>query len=56
MSKSNNKKLNFKEKLTDDNLDLSLCSLETVPVKEIVLKSFKLVSALFIIHILYDIK
>lgn len=32
---STNKKLNFKEKLDEDNLDLSLCSLETVPVKEI---------------------
>lgn len=30
------KKLNIKEKLTDDNLDLSVCSLDTVPVKEIV--------------------
>ncbi len=38
MSKNNAKKLNFKEKLNDDNLDLSLCNLETVPVKDIVLK------------------
>ena len=41
------KKINFKEKLTDDYLDLSLCGLETIPVKEIVvfalfLKFFKI--------------
>lgn len=36
MSKPAKKKLNMKEKLIDDNLDLSVCSLETVPVKEIV--------------------
>ncbi len=37
------KKLNFKEKLDDDNLDLSLCSLELVPVKEIVRKQFSFI-------------
>jgi hypothetical protein len=36
------KKLNLKDKLTDDNLDLSLCSLETVPIKEIVILLFVL--------------
>lgn len=38
MSKSGvgKKKLNIKEKLTDDSLDLSVCSLEAVPIKEIV--------------------
>ena len=35
MSKSS-KKINFKEKLIDDCLDLSLSGLESVPVKEIV--------------------
>ncbi len=29
-------KLNLKEKLDEDHLDLSLCTLESVPVKEIV--------------------
>lgn len=29
------KKINYKEKLNDDTLDLSMCSLELVPVKEI---------------------
>jgi hypothetical protein len=33
---SKNAKLNLKEKLDDENLDLSVCELETVPVKEIV--------------------
>lgn len=32
------KKINMKEKLDEDSLDLSLCSLEKVPVKEIVTK------------------
>ena len=38
MSKTNTvvKKLSVKEKLDEDNLDLSLCSLELVPVKDIV--------------------
>ena len=35
-SNANKSKLNLKEKLTDDNLDLSLSGLEVVPVKEIV--------------------
>jgi len=35
---SKNAKLNLKEKLDDENLDLSVCELETVPVKEIVKK------------------
>ena len=35
-NKTLKKKLNFKEKLNEDHLDLSLCSLETVPIKEIV--------------------
>lgn len=29
-------KLNLKEKLDEDSLDLSLCTLDSVPVKEIV--------------------
>ncbi len=29
-------KINVKEKLDEDNLDLSMCNLKTVPVKEIV--------------------
>ena len=33
---SKNSKINLKEKLDDDNLDLSVCQLETVPVKDIV--------------------
>ena len=37
MSKTSGKgKLNLKEKLTDDYLDLSMCGLDTIPVKEIV--------------------
>ncbi len=32
------KKINFKEKLDEDNLDLSLCSLDIIPIKEIVCK------------------
>ena len=35
-------KLNLKEKLDDDKLDLGMCQLETVPVKEIVNIIFKL--------------
>jgi len=34
------KKINVKERLTDDSLDLSLSGLELVPVKEIVIKFF----------------
>jgi hypothetical protein len=34
---NNKKKLNLKDRLNDDTLDLSLCDLETVPVKEIVI-------------------
>ena len=34
-------KLNLKDKLTDDYLDLSMCDLQTVPVKEIVSSSIK---------------
>ena len=30
------KKINFKDRLTDDYLDLSMCELEIVPIKEIV--------------------
>ena len=33
---SKNAKINLKEKLDEDNLDLSVCQLETVPVKDIV--------------------
>jgi hypothetical protein len=29
-------KINLKDKLDDDNLDLSMCDLKSVPVKEIV--------------------
>ena len=29
------KKLNLKERLNEDTLDLSMCELETIPVKEI---------------------
>ena len=29
-------KINLKDKLDEDNLDLSMCDLKTVPVKEIV--------------------
>ena len=29
------KKLNLKEKLNEDTLDLSMCELESIPVKEI---------------------
>ncbi|CAF0705784.1 unnamed protein product [Brachionus calyciflorus] len=32
---SNQKKLNLKEKITDDCLDLSLCGLDKIPIKEI---------------------
>jgi hypothetical protein len=31
------KKINVKERLTDDSLDLSLSGLEIVPIKEIVI-------------------
>ncbi len=35
-STNNKKKLSLKDRLNDDTLDLSLCDLESVPVKEIV--------------------
>ena len=38
IDKTIKKKVNLKEKLNEDHLDLSLCSLETVPIKEIVKK------------------
>lgn len=34
-AKNKPKKINYKERLNDDDLDLSLCGLEVVPVKEI---------------------
>ena len=37
VTNNNKKKLNLKDRLNDDTLDLSLCDLETVPVKEIVM-------------------
>ena len=36
-AKNKPKKINYKERLNDDDLDLSLCGLEVVPVKEIVI-------------------
>ncbi len=36
MSGTNKKKINVKDKLDEDHLDLSMCDLVTVPVKEIV--------------------
>ena len=38
--KGGNQKLNLKGKLDEDNLDLSLCTLDSVPVKEIVCITF----------------
>ena len=46
---SSTKKLNIKEKLDDDNLDLSLCSLELVPVKEIV--NYKFIKIKFFLRV-----
>ena len=37
MAKVITKKINYKQRLTDDTLDLSLSGLEVVPVKEIVI-------------------
>jgi len=34
------KKFNIKDRLEDDYLDLSLCELDTIPLKEIVIMKF----------------
>lgn len=44
------KKLNLKEKITDDYLDLSLCNLEKIPIKEIVILLNKKKERFFIFY------
>lgn len=45
------KKINLKEKIIDDYLDLSLCNLEKIPIKEIVI--LKKTQTIFILKILF---